>query len=237
MFEDSLVESAGRIHTDSQRYVIGSFALEALLLAVLMLVPYFYPAALPKQSLAALLAAPPPPPAPASTMHPAVPHIINPATLNGLTAPAIIPHHIAEGSDQSDAPQLTDLGIDKQSLRITGAVPQFGNPPPIPLVVVQHKPGGPIRISAGVAEGHLLAPIRPVYPAIAKAAGIQGTVVVEAMISKDGFVKQAHVISGPPMLAQAALAAIERARYQPYRLNDETVEVATTINIVFTLSD
>jgi len=62
-----------------------------------------------------------------------------------------------------------------------------------------------------VAEGRLLAPIQPIYPAIAKAARIQGTVVIEAIISKRGLVKEAHIVSGQPMLARAALEAVSRA--------------------------
>jgi periplasmic protein TonB len=105
-------------------------------------------------------------------------------------------------------------------------------------VVVQPKPKqGPVRISAGVAAGQLIAPIRPVYPAIARQARIQGTVIVEATISKEGVVKHARVVSGPPMLAGAALSAIEQARYLPYKLNEEPVEVETTVRVIFSLNE
>jgi protein TonB len=79
----------------------------------------------------------------------------------------------------------------------------------------------------------LLAPIRPVYPVIAKAAGVQGTVVVEAVISRKGTIESLHVVSGPAMLQNAALDAIRQARYQPYRLNGEPTEVQTTITVNF----
>jgi protein TonB len=62
-------------------------------------------------------------------------------------------------------------------------------------------------------------------------------VVVEATISKQGTVEHARAVSGPPMLAGAALSAIEQARYQPYKLSGEPVEVETTINVVFKLSE
>jgi protein TonB len=81
----------------------------------------------------------------------------------------------------------------------------------------------------------LIAPIRPVYPAIAKAGGVQGTVVVEAVISRKGTVESLHVVSGPLMLQQAALEAIRDARYQPFRLNSEPTEVQTTITVNFRL--
>ena len=77
--------------------------------------------------------------------------------------------------------------------------------------------------------------IRPVYPVVAQAVWIQGTVVVEAVISKQGTVERARVVSGSPMLVQAALNAIQQARYEPYRLNGDPVEVETTISIIFRL--
>ena len=78
-----------------------------------------------------------------------------------------------------------------------------------------------------------MAPIRPVYPAIAKAAGVQGTVVVEAVISSTGSIESLRVVSGPPMLRSAAVETIHAARYQPYRLNGEATAVETTITVNF----
>jgi TonB family protein len=77
---------------------------------------------------------------------------------------------------------------------------------------------------------------KPEYPAIARAAKIQGTVVLRAIIGKDGQVVDAEAISGPPMLRQAALDAVRRQEYQPYSLDGEVVEVATRVNVVFMLS-
>ncbi len=79
----------------------------------------------------------------------------------------------------------------------------------------------------------LLAPIRPVYPPIAKVTHTQGTVVVEAIISKAGRIESLNVVSGPALLRESALAAIREARYQPYRLNGEPTEVQTTITVNF----
>ena len=78
MFEDSLVESTGRIRTRSKWFAIGSFLLQAALLTALILIPYFYPAALPKQALTTMLLAPPPPPMRAELpAHAAVAHVAN----------------------------------------------------------------------------------------------------------------------------------------------------------------
>jgi periplasmic protein TonB len=79
----------------------------------------------------------------------------------------------------------------------------------------------------------LLTPIRPVYPAIAKAAHVEGRVVIEATISQTGAIESLHVVSGPAMLQSSAIEAIRAARYQPYRLNGQATAVQTTIIVNF----
>jgi protein TonB len=92
-----------------------------------------------------------------------------------------------------------------------------------------------VRISSGVAASTVIYKVVPVYPAIAKAAGVSGTVVLAATISKSGTIENLRVVSGPPMLQQAALDAVERWRYRPFLLNREPVAVETTVNVVFNL--
>jgi periplasmic protein TonB len=92
-----------------------------------------------------------------------------------------------------------------------------------------------IAISAGVAQGQLLKNTPPTYPVDALAARVSGTVVVRALIDKDGHVTDPQVVSGPPILRQAAIDAVRHWLYKPYLLNGEKVEVDTTINIVFNL--
>jgi protein TonB len=75
----------------------------------------------------------------------------------------------------------------------------------------------------------------PVYPAIAKAAGISGTVTLAAVISKTGTIENLRVISGPMMLQQAARDAVQAWRYRPYLLDGQPVEVETTVSVIFTL--
>jgi TonB family protein len=94
-----------------------------------------------------------------------------------------------------------------------------------------------ITISGGVAAGNLIKRVTPEYPPIAQAAHVQGTVVVQARISKEGRIVDLHVVSGPAMLQQAALDAVKQWVYRPYLLVGEPVEVNTTINVVFTLSN
>ena len=84
-------------------------------------------------------------------------------------------------------------------------------------------------------DGIVVRRVMPVYPSLAKAAGIEGTVVLQAAISKSGTIENLRVISGSAMLQQAAMAAVKGWRYKPFLLNGEPVEVETTVNVVFSL--
>jgi protein TonB len=83
----------------------------------------------------------------------------------------------------------------------------------------------------------LLERTAPEYPAVAKAARVSGTVVLQATISKTGAIENLRVISGPPLLQDAAMDAVKTWRYRPYLLNGEPVEVETTVNVVFALGE
>jgi protein TonB len=103
--------------------------------------------------------------------------------------------------------------------------------------VVRKQTQGPVRISGMVVEGLLIDKRMPVYPAIAKATGTQGNVVLAASISRIGTIENLRVISGPQMLQQAAIDAVKAWRYRPYLLSGEPVEVETTVNVVFKLQN
>jgi TonB family protein len=90
-------------------------------------------------------------------------------------------------------------------------------------------------ISPGIAAGNLLYKVQPVYPPIAKAARVEGTVVLRGIISTTGEISELSVVVGPPLLIPAALDAVKQWRYRPILLNGYPVEVETTINVVFTL--
>jgi TonB family protein len=92
-----------------------------------------------------------------------------------------------------------------------------------------------VIISAGMAAGMLIQKTAPLYPPIAKAARVQGTLVLQVDISKTGSIENLRVISGPAMLQQAALDAVKTWRYRPYLVNNQPVEVETTVNVIFTL--
>jgi TonB family protein len=93
-----------------------------------------------------------------------------------------------------------------------------------------------IRVSGAVQQTKLISQPRAVYPELAKQAGIQGVVRMEAVIGADGAVKSLTLMSGHPMLADAAFAAVHQWVYQPTLLNGVPVEVITQIDVNFTLS-
>ena len=93
-----------------------------------------------------------------------------------------------------------------------------------------------IRVASRVVEANLIHDVAPTYPPEAGRARIEGTVVLLAVIGKDGSVQDVRVESGLPLLAQAAIDAVKQWRYRPYLVNGEPVEVDSRITINFTLS-
>ncbi|MGA3263481.1 MAG: TonB family protein [Terracidiphilus sp.] len=100
---------------------------------------------------------------------------------------------------------------------------------------VNAEPPKVLAISAGIAVGMQIRNTPPVYPQIAKSARVSGAVVLQATISKTGTIENLRVVSGPAMLRQAAVDAVKTWRYKPYVLNNEPVEVETTVNVIFAL--
>jgi TonB family protein len=94
---------------------------------------------------------------------------------------------------------------------------------------------GAVKVSPAVMDANLMASRLPVYPDAAKLAQIEGSVVMQAIISKDGTVKYVRVIDGDRHLRSAALEAVRKWRYRPYLLNGRLVDVATTITVDFEL--
>jgi protein TonB len=155
---------------------------------------------------------------------------------NQLQAPSKIPKDIKQIKESAAPPSMAGVaGMEGMGGGTAGGVMGgilggLGSGP-----VVKAAPPKKLSISSGVMSGMLLDKITPQYPAIAKAARIQGTVVLQATISKAGGITNLRVVSGPPMLQQAALDAVRSWRYKPYLLNGDPVEVETTVNVVFNL--
>jgi peptidyl-prolyl cis-trans isomerase A (cyclophilin A) len=145
--------------------------------------------------------------------------------------------------DSSDKP-LSPVMLQKVTIsdQLPPPVPPPPPPPPPPPGAANASAPGAapaprrINISAGMAVGMLISKVQPVYPIDAKKAGVSGTVVLSAVIGTDGIITELQVVSGPDLLRQAALDAVKQWRYRPYLLNDEPVEVRTTVNIIFTLA-
>ena len=167
--------------------------------------------------------------------------VIQTDIINGqLRTPTKIPEKVAMIKEEAAPPPMTTAGVIGG---VPGGVPGgslggvmggiIGNTPvAVPKVAMPTR----VRVSAGVQQGNLISQVRPTYPAIAKSARIQGAVVLQAEISKQGTIENLRVISGHPMLVQNALDAVKQWRYKPYLLNGEPVPVETTITVNFTLS-
>lgn len=239
MFEDSTFESAHRIHTRSRTWGVVAFTLNGLIVAALVVIPLIYPEALPKRVVDVLLTAPPPPtnPRPPEPQRPQAARTVTQLVDGHMFAPRIIPATITmlakPEAPPADWQQIPGAALSNGNGDNPAAIFSGHNDRP---AVVQGPPKGPTVISRGVAEGMLLQKVTPRYPPIAQASRTQGTVVLQAVISKNGMIENLRVLSGSPMLTQAALDAVGQWRYRPYLLNGEPVAVETTINVVFRLS-
>jgi protein TonB len=242
MFEDSLIESGGRLKTNRGLTSSIAFLLEAALVGFMVLLPLLFTDALPKAQLMTFLVTPPPPPPPpppaAAVVH--VVRQIQTDIINGqLRTPTKIPKKVLENLKEDAAPPPVMAGIVGG---VPGGVPggQMGGviggiisstPVAVPKIATPQR----VRVSQGVTQGLLIRKVQPVYPALARQARIQGTVLLQAQISKTGDIENLQSISGHPMLVPAAIDAVKQWKYKPYILNGEPVEVDTQVTVNFTL--
>jgi periplasmic protein TonB len=105
----------------------------------------------------------------------------------------------------------------------------------LPAALPAAAPAKLLRLSH-ISEGSLLHKVQPPYPALARSARVQGAVVLQAVISKQGTIENLVVLAGHPLLVPAALNAVRQWRYQPYILNAEPVAVETQITVNFSLA-
>ncbi len=92
-----------------------------------------------------------------------------------------------------------------------------------------------LRISAEAADV-VSQPVRPGYPVLARQMKVQGSVILQALIGRDGLIQDLHVMTGPPILAEAAQEAVRQWRFKPHYMNNEPVETQTNITVNFTIS-
>lgn len=110
--------------------------------------------------------------------------------------------------------------------------------PPTEKPALSHEalPNQPVAIDPAIASTMKLSGAPPVYPAVAKAADVQGTVVVALTIAPDGSVGDAHAISGPALLQAATIAAVRSWRYRPFLVFGKASPFETQVSINFTIS-
>jgi len=244
MFEDSLLESGGRLKTKRGRTTTFAIFLEIIAIGIMVLLPLIFTEALPKQMTMSFLVAPPPPPPPPPPAAAPVKIVkqIQTDIVNGaLRTPTKIPQKIQMiKEEEAPPPAMASSGVVGG---VPGGIPggQMGGviggiisstPVAVPKVATPQR----VRVSAGVTSGLKVKDVKPVYPPLARQARIQGTVVLHAVISKDGSIEGLTLVSGHPMLAPAAIDAVKQWRYKPYLLNGEPVEVDTEVMVNFTLS-
>lgn len=245
MFEDSLIESGNRLRTKRGATTLVSFILQVVLVGILVILPLVFTEALPKQQLMTFLVAPPPPPPPpppaAATPIKTV-KVVQTDIINGqLRTPTKIPEKVQMiKEEEAPPPVMSASGVVGG---VPGGVPggQMGGviggiisstPVAVPKAAAPQR----VRVSQGVSQGLLIKKVQPTYPPLARQARIQGTVMLQAEISKDGTIENLRLMSGHPMLAPAAIEAVKQWRYKPYMLNGEPVAVETTVMVNFTLS-
>lgn len=247
MFEQSLLDLAAR--NGGRPWTLAvSTAAQCGLVGLMIVVPMLFTEAGPRLMQRVTIGPPPgraPDPAPTPqvrTRGPQRSEFVN----RVLLAPTQIPDHIYTPSQPeaalpddggAGAPGVPggipgDRGVPHGIGDLIARAPEPPPPPkPRPTVVAQ-----PRRVGGDVQAAMAISRPQPRYPPLAKVARIQGLVRLEAFISKTGTIEQLKVVSGHHLLIQAAVDAVQQWRYRPTILNGEPVEVVTTIDVHFTLS-
>jgi|HubBroStandDraft_1064217.scaffolds.fasta_scaffold75665_2 protein TonB len=245
MFDDLVESSVVRKKTNKSWSVVLSAIVQGAIVVVFVLIPLIYTEALPKQLLTTFLVAPappPPPPPPAA----AAPRIVKPIAriiqAGKMMAPTVIPKKVEMIKEEEMPPDVGAAGVvggvpggiagGSAGGVLGGIIGGTGGGMPPPPKPTQQR----VRIGGNVQAAKMVRQIQPMYPQIAKTAHVQGTVILHAIIAKDGSVQELQYISGPALLMRSAMDAVRQWKYQPTLLNGEPVEVDTTISVVFTLS-
>jgi len=244
MFEEMVISSPNPKKTNKPWTVVVSMLFQVAFLGILILIPLIYTEALPKTMMATMLTAPPPPPPPPPP--PAVAQIVHVKPqahlmdAGKLMQPKVIPKEVKIIKEDAEPDVATGMtggvpgGVAGGSMGgvLGGVIGGMGAAPPPPK---PHQTG-PLRVGGNVQAARILNRVQPVYPPLARQTRISGTVRLHAIIGKDGAITSLEVMSGHPLLQQAALDAVRQWRYQPTLLNGEPVDVDTTIDVIFSLN-
>ena len=240
LFHDSLVISGTKPRPLNPWAAVGSVILLSFLLLALVLIPLFHTdVLLPERRTLTMLYVPPAAAASSLATLPA-------QTTTFRTAPIKIniatPVHRSQ--EAPSTPVVTAGGlVGGVPGGVVGGIPggvlsdllrSNGNAPVLATTPVPAPKR--IRVPGPTAEANLVYEVAPKYPPEAGRARIEGTVVLMAVIGKDGTVRDVRVQSGLPLLAQAAIEAVKQWRYRPYLLNGEPVEIDSQITINFNFS-
>jgi len=236
MFQELVVSGAtpGRTH---KRWTIAASALaQSALWGILILLPLIYTEALPNGMLKTLIVAPPPP----VTAHPLA-SVSNTQVriipLSQITAPTFVPRHV---DSEAGGPPVEY--VDRESSTGPGTNDPWidffrsSSPPPPPAPPAKAPPQR-IPVGGSVEAASLINRVLPQYPEIAQVTHVSGTVVLRAIIARDGTVQELEYVSGPALLIKPAMDAVQQWRYRPTLLNGRPVEVETTIDVVFSLGN
>ncbi len=240
LFHDSLVVSGAKSRPRNPWAAVGSVTLLSLLLLALVVIPLFHTDTLPKRETLTMLYVPPATAASNVTSLP-VPPSTSRSTPTNMRIPSAV--HTTQEAPPSPPVDLAGGLFGGVPGGVVGGIPGgalsevLSSAGSAPALVKTPAPAPKrIRVPAQVAEANLVYDVTPKYPPEAGRARIEGTVVLMAVIGKDGTVHDVRVESGLQLLAQAAIDAVKQWRYKPYLLNGEPVEVDSHITINFTLS-
>lgn len=243
MFEDSLFASNSVSNPRRGWTALTSFFVQTLFIGALVALPLLFTEALPLTHLTDYLTVPPASEPP--TVEQVVQHATRPPDSNMMGNTVLLPTHIPDQIqhivDVGPPPQvgLPDNGVygspgtSNSGSNIMATLLNNVHPSVVHPSLANSKP---VIVSRGVSEGLLIHQVKPSYPPIALTAHIQGEVVLQAVIGKDGTIQNLRIVSGHPMLIKAAVDAVQQWRYRPYMLNGEPVEVETQVRVTFTIS-
>ena len=220
---------------------LASFTMQALALSLLFAISLIWIGQPPQVRWLQLTA--PPEFTPITPEQPAHAHNAPAAVASNMSrgvivAPPSIPGHIAVIDDRGSVPAAQDFQsiIGTGPGRGSGDGVAHGIEDGIPAVIPVHPTVVKPLLVSHLAEANLLHKVQPLYPAVARAARIQGPVELRAIISKAGTIENLVVVRGHPLLVASAIEAVRQWRYRPYLLNNEPIEVETEITVNFVLA-
>jgi periplasmic protein TonB len=243
VFEQSLLLNHG---TKRPWNFLASLTAELLVVSLALLIPLLYRDHLPAFEWRDVTVRPVLAPAPVvlETSH---------SSNTASTARSLVPHREFTWNPKASlslAPDTsTDFAVDAPpalgpGIGVGGATNNLGTfipnivaapPPPKPMPAVQKQPATPLAVGGDVQMAKLLRKVTPLYPPLARSARISGVVRLIGTIGKDGTIRDLQLISGHPLLARAAMEAVEQWIYKPTLLNGNPVEVIAPIEVRFTL--